>query len=94
MDNTLTSSNFKDLLSKVNKLMDRFKELEEENINLKKSPRKTNESAEDQKYIKKIGELEEELIKLKRKNKTLKEKEKLIKNKIERLAVKLDKLPI
>jgi DNA repair exonuclease SbcCD ATPase subunit len=94
MAHTFTSSNFKDLVTKVNKLMDKFKEMEEQNNKLKKDSGKSKATGDDQTYLKKMGELEEELSRLKRKNKTLKEKDKLIRNKIERLAVKLDKLPI
>ena len=42
----------------------------------------------------KISDLEEEIRKYKRENKILKENEKLIKNKVERLSVKLDQIEI
>ena len=43
-------------------------------------------------YLKRISELEKEIMYLKKTNKTLKETENLIKNKIERLAVKVENI--
>ncbi len=83
----LLTEKVRELQNLVSALVGKNRELEEELTNYR-------EGTYYQEYMKQLTELEGVVRQLKRENKTLKEKEKLIKNKIERLAVKLEEIEL
>ncbi len=81
---------FQKLISRIRQLITLIDELSAENQKLREQLSQKTEGEFDENKQNKIVELEEEITSLRRENKQLKEKESLIKNKVERLAVKLE----
>lgn len=80
------------LSQKIDQLLAVIAELQDTNGRLSEELKKHQAGYYNQDYLRQIANLEENIRLLKKEKRTLKEREKLIKNKVERLAVKLDKI--
>lgn len=79
---------------KVRQLLEAFAELQQQNRQLEEALASARRDGADAGAVQRISDLEAEVRQLKKENKTLKEREKLIRNKTERLAVKLGEIDI
>lgn len=79
---------------KVGQLLEAFAELQQQNRQLEEALAAARRDGADAGAVQRISDLEAEVRQLKKENKTLKEREKLIRNKTERLAVKLGEIDI
>lgn len=79
---------------KVRQLLEAFAELQQQNRQLEEALAAARRDGADAGAVQRISDLEAEVRQLKKENKTLKEREKLIRNKTERLAVKLGEIDI
>ena len=86
--------NFDEVFLKVQQFFKLFEELKRRHDRLKKELEGARSNPEKENQTRRIQELEKEVIHLKKINKTLKEKESLIKNKVDRLAVKLENIEV
>lgn len=82
------------LSQKVRQLLEAFADLQQQNRQLEETLAAARRDGADAGALQRISDLEAEVRQLKKENKTLKEREKLIRNKTERLAVKLGEIDI
>ena len=82
------------LSQKVRQLLEAFADLQQQNRQLEEALAAARRDGADAGAVQRICDLEAEVRQLKKENKTLKEREKLIRNKTERLAVKLGEIDI
>lgn len=82
------------LSQKVRQLLEAFADLQQQNRQLEEALAAARRDGADAGAVQRISDLEAEVRQLKKENKTLKEREKLIRNKTERLAVKLGEIDI
>lgn len=94
MDNQSDTENFDRVYQKIQQFFKIYEELKKGHDRLKTELEQARSNDQKEVQDKKIQELEREIIRLKKINKTLKEKESLIKNKIDRLAVKLENIEV
>ena len=85
---------FDQVYQKIQQFFKIFEELKRRHDRLKGELEEIRLNPEKEQQGNKIKELERQVSQLKKLNKTLKEKESLIKNKIDRLAVKLENIDI
>lgn len=85
---------FDQVYQKIQQFFKIFEELKRRHDRLKAELEEIRSNPEREHQGNRIKELEREVAQLKKLNKTLKEKESLIKNKIDRLAVKLENIDI
>jgi predicted nuclease with TOPRIM domain len=85
---------FDQVYQKIQQFFKIFEELKRRHDRLIAELEEIRSNPEKEQQGNKIRELEMEVAQLKKLNKTLKEKESLIKNKIDRLAVKLENIDI
>jgi RecA/RadA recombinase len=90
MENQLEVINFDQIFNKIQQFFEVFDALVKFNNQLRAELEQLKANPHKEEYLKRISELEKEIMYLKKTNKTLKETENLIKNKVERLAVKLE----
>jgi phage host-nuclease inhibitor protein Gam len=92
MDNQSALIDFEQIYNKVQQFFEVFDALVKSHTQMKTELEQLKANPQKEEYLKKINELEKEIAYLKKTNKTLKETENLIKNKVERLAVKLENI--
>jgi seryl-tRNA synthetase len=85
---------FDQVYQKIQQFFKIFEELKRRHDRLIAELEEIRSNPEKEQQGNKIRELEREVAQIKKLNKTLKEKESLIKNKIDRLAVKLENIDI
>ena len=85
-------SHFARLIHKIRRLLEGLQQLRQENEALKIELEKYRNGPDNSLHLTKLDGLESELRLLRKENKSLKEREKLIKHKVERLAVKLNSI--
>ena len=90
MENQAELINFDQLFDKIQQFFKVFDALVKSHNQVKSELEQLKANPYKEEYLKRISELEKEIMYLKKTNKTLKETENLIKNKVERLAVKLE----
>jgi len=89
-----SESSFSILTEKIAKLLEQVSRISNINSTLREKLSGYEDGLAEKKYLERIAELENDLRKIRKENKTLKERERLIKNKVERLSVKLEKLEV
>ncbi|MGH1363240.1 MAG: hypothetical protein ACRBF0_06765 [Calditrichia bacterium] len=89
-----SGSSFSILTEKIAKLLEQVSRISNINSTLREKLSGYEDGLAEKKYLERIAELENDLRKIRKENKTLKERERLIKNKVERLSVKLEKLEV
>jgi len=94
MDNQSETANFERVYQKIQQFFEIYEELKKRHDRLTTELEQVRSNPEKEQQGKRIRELEKEIIHLKKINKTLKEKESLIKNKVDRLAVKLENIEV
>ena len=94
MESQNETVDFDQVYQKIQQFFKIFEELKRRHDRLKGELEEIRLNPEKEQQGNKIKELERQVSQLKKLNKTLKEKESLIKNKIDRLAVKLENIDI
>jgi|GEM_PF-6825152 len=89
-----SGTSFSSLTANIAKLLEQVSRITNINSTLREKLKSYEEGLAEKKYLERIAELENDLRKVRKENKTLKERERLIKNKVERLSVKLEKLEV
>lgn len=89
-----SGTSFSSLTANIAKLLEQVSRITNINSTLREKLKGYEEGLAEKKYLERIAELENDLRKVRKENKTLKERERLIKNKVERLSVKLEKLEV
>ncbi|MEL6820613.1 MAG: hypothetical protein AAFP70_02530 [Calditrichota bacterium] len=89
-----SGTSFSSLTANIAKLLEQVSRITHINSTLREKLKSYEEGLAEKKYLERITELENDLRKVRKENKTLKERERLIKNKVERLSVKLEKLEV
>lgn len=92
MDNQPELIDFEQVYNKIQQFFKVFDALVKSHNQIKTELEQLKANPHKEEYLKKISVLEREIVYLKKTNKTLKETENLIKNKVERLAVKLESI--